>query len=164
MDFDQDISFIKDKQLFRLRAAALIIRDNKLLMAWNKKDDHYYSIGGAVRLGESLEAAVIREVCEECGIEMNIDRLLAVHQNFFQGLKGYDWHEISFYYLMDSDSVEDWSSISTQQSRNMYGVEQGVAWLSIDQYEETKAYPLFFKDIKQILLEDGPLMLVTKDL
>ncbi len=164
MDFDQDISFIKDKQLFRLRAAALIIRDNKLLMAWNKKDDHYYSIGGAVRLGESLEAAVIREVCEECGIEMNIDRLLAVHQNFFQGLKGYDWHEISFYYLMDSDSVEDWSRLGIHKSLNMYGVEEGVAWLAIDKYEEAKAYPLFFKDIKQILLEDGPLMLVTKDL
>ena len=39
------------RQLFRLRAAAVIVRDNKLLIAWNTKDNHYYSIGGAVRLG-----------------------------------------------------------------------------------------------------------------
>lgn len=65
---------------------------------------------------------------------------------------------------MDSDSVEDWSRLGTHESRNMYGIDEGVAWLAIDQYEETKAYPLFFKDIKQILLEDVPLMLLTEDL
>lgn len=68
------------------------------------KDDYYYSIGGAVHIGENAEDSVKREVMEETGIVYEIDHLAVIHENFFdenQGtLKGVDCHEIAMYFLV----------------------------------------------------------------
>lgn len=130
-------------------------------MAKNSQDDWYYSIGGAVELGESLENAVRREVFEECGVRLEIDRLLVVHQNFFQGDDGHDWHELAFYFLMDTGSISDWSILTQHKSYSMNNIPEGKEWLSIDRYADYHAYPVFFKDIRGILQAKEPLLLST---
>ena len=156
VDFGRDVSFLRDNNLFRLRSCAVILHDEKVLMAKNIEDSWYYSIGGAVEFGESLEDAVRREVLEECGVELEIDRLLVVHQNFFQGDDGHDWHEIAFYFLMDTSSVSDWSALVRHESYCMSGVPEGKEWLEIGHYAEEEAYPVFFKDIREILKAETP--------
>jgi len=49
------------------RAAALIVKDNKLLVAKNAQHPLYYTIGGAVEINETSQEAAIREVYEELG-------------------------------------------------------------------------------------------------
>ena len=71
-----DCSFKQDNKKFRYRAAAIIFHDNKILFAKNDKDDYYYSVGGAVKFGETAEEAVVREVLEETGVQYEIDKLL----------------------------------------------------------------------------------------
>ena len=84
IDFGKDISFAKNGNFFRLRAAAVIIRDECILMAKNKNVSYFYSVGGAVEFGETAEEALVREVKEETGCESQIIRLLVVHQIFLK--------------------------------------------------------------------------------
>ena len=62
---EYNCGFTEDNRWFRYRAAAIIVEDGCVLFAGNEKDDYYYSIGGAVHMGETAEDAVKREVFEE---------------------------------------------------------------------------------------------------
>lgn len=54
--------FTTEQGKFNYRVGAIIIHDNKLLMVKNKKAPYFYSVGGGVKLHESAEHAVVREV------------------------------------------------------------------------------------------------------
>lgn len=54
-----DVSYGNANGKFSLRAAALIIHDNKLLLAKSDKYDCYYTVGGGIRQNESSDSAVI---------------------------------------------------------------------------------------------------------
>ncbi|WP_259748403.1 hypothetical protein [Lactococcus lactis] len=56
----QDIGFTRNNQWFRYRAAGIIIKDDAVLMVGNDHNDYYYSVGGAVQLGETAEEACLR--------------------------------------------------------------------------------------------------------
>ncbi|NLY21393.1 MAG: NUDIX hydrolase [Tissierellia bacterium] len=140
-----DCCFSNEDYWFRYRAAAIIIKDDKVLLATNEKEDYYYSIGGGVKLGERNEDAVIREVFEETGLEMEIDRLVFIHENFFKGEytnKGKICHEVAFYYLMKYDSLEEMKMESLTEG----GWKESLCWLDIDRFNEYKAHPSFFSE------------------
>lgn len=145
---EYDCGFSKDNKWFRYRAAAIIVEDGCVLFAGNEKEDYYYSIGGAVHMGETAEDAVKREVLEETGVQYEVDRLAVIHENFFnenQGsLKGMDCHEIAFYYLMKPRGSRELKS-------NSYtlGVREHMHWLPIGKLNEYKAFPTFMKDYLQ---------------
>ena len=61
--------------VINIRVGAIIIKEDKILMVKNNRDDYYYSVGGRIQFGETAEQAVKREVKEELGFEMEIDRL-----------------------------------------------------------------------------------------
>lgn len=143
---NNDICFqTTDKKRFRLRAAAIIIENDHVLFATNDSEKYYYSIGGAVNLGETMEQAVCRETFEETGIPYEIDRLAFVQENFFKRddgmLKGLTCHEITFYFLMKSRGTQQLNSNSITQ-----GFEEKMCWLPIDKLHEYEAYPMFFSE------------------
>lgn len=80
---DQDLSFKMKQGEFTYRVGAIIIKDKKLLMAKNEDAPYYYSIGGKVKINETSEEAVIREVFEETGVVFEIDRLAFIYERFF---------------------------------------------------------------------------------
>ena len=65
---EYNCGFINDKKAFRYRAAAIIVEEGCVLFARNDEDDYFYSVGGAVHMGETSEEAVKREVFEETGL------------------------------------------------------------------------------------------------
>ena len=127
-----DCGFTKENNWFRYRAAAIIIENGCVLFAGNElAKDYYYSIGGAVQMGETAEDAVVREVFEETGVHYEIDRLAVIHENFFSQdngtLKGLNCHEICFYFLMKPRNTTELNSNSYT-----FGVKEEMHWLPIE--------------------------------
>ena len=145
---DQDCGFEQDGFSFRYRAAAIIIEDGCVLMAYNNRDNYYYSIGGGVHLGETSEEAVIREVKEETGIAYEVDRLAFVNECLFHGdgiLAGKECHGIELYYLMKSKNNKPVGS-GTRTGMTTYDAEEYVQWIPIKDLENYKIFPEFYKD------------------
>ena len=143
---EKECCFIDGEKRFRYRAAAIIVEDDCVLFAGNEVDDYYYSIGGGVHIGETSEEAVKREVFEETGVEYEVDRLAVIHENFFIGssgfIKGYDCHEVAFYYIMKPKGNKNLNS----QSVTMGGIKENMYWIPIDELEKYNAYPTFMKE------------------
>lgn len=161
-DFGSDVSFIRDGALFRLRAAAVILKEDRVLMMGNSAVAYLYSVGGAVRLGETAEEAVLREVREETGLTLSIDRLLAIHQNFFvdKDLGGEAWHELALYYLMRPLAAGQ--HVKTA-SDSMVGAKERSVWVPIDSFAEHNAYPRFFKDMRALLASPAPVLITSRE-
>lgn len=143
-----DVCFqTRDNRRFRLRAAAIIIENEQVLFATNDVEKYYYSIGGAVELGETIEEAVLREVKEETGIAYEIERLVFIQENFFKRddgiLKDLACHEITFYFLMKSRGMQKINSHSKTANNT---IDEKMVWLPIDKLSEYEAYPFFFRD------------------
>ena len=119
-----------------------------MLFAGNEREDYYYSIGGAVHLGETAEDAVKIEVFEETGVEYEVDHLAVIHENFFNenvgSLKGMDCHEVALYYVMKPRGTQKLNSNS-----HTLGVKENMYWLPIDKLDSYKAFPTFMKDYLQ---------------
>lgn len=140
---DDDCGFVRDDFWFRCRAAAIIIENGNVLFATNESVDYFYSIGGAIKLGEKAEDAVMREVLEETGVRYEIERLAVIHENFFkeEQLSGFRrCHEIAFYYLMKPRGTQELHSNSYSM-----GVKEHMVWIPIDELDRYKAYPSFLK-------------------
>ena len=95
-------------------------------------------------MGETAEDAVKREVFEETGVHYEIDRLVYIHENFFESngsLEGLKCHEIALYFLMKPRGTQELNSNSYTQ-----GVRETMHWLPIGELDKYKAYPTFLKE------------------
>ena len=141
----QDICVPVGDGFVNVRVGAIIEKDGKLLMVTNAGVDYYYSVGGAVHMGETAEEAVLREVFEETGVRYEIDRPAVIHENFFNentgSLKGFECHEICLYFLMKPRGTQELHS----NSRTL-GVREEMVWIPIEKLDEYKAFPSFLKD------------------
>lgn len=131
--------------LINIRVGAIIIKDGKVLMAGNKKTDYLYSVGGRIKFGETAEEAVVREVLEETGVKMEVERLGFVHENYFQSdsraKMSKPVYEISLYFYMKTpdDFVPECYSFSED------GETEFLTWVSVD--DDIKMFPEFFKKL-----------------
>lgn len=65
---------------------------------------HEYALpGGHLEFGESLATCMSREFYEETRLNVEADKLVYVHENFY-GHRGVETHEIGFYFLVDLSS------------------------------------------------------------
>ena len=107
-------------------------------MAKNTNYDPYYTIGGGVHMGESAEAAAVREAQEETGCDYEIERLLYVQERFFE-FAGVQNHEIIFYYLM--------KEIHSGIPEGIQGDHQTetLHWLPLESLSQYNIVPKFLK-------------------
>lgn len=141
---EYDCGFTKEDKWFRYRAAAIIIEEGYVLFAGNERENYFYSIGGAVHMGESAEEAVKREVFEETGVKYEVERLAFIHENFIEGdgsLEGMKCHEVALYFLMKPRGSRELNSNSYTQ-----GVRETMHWIPLDKLSDYRAYPTFFRD------------------
>lgn len=97
----------KDDLIFRPAGYAIIINNDKILLCNTKSTGKYWFPGGAVELGENIEDATKREVLEETGIFVELDKLIYFKEIFFY----YDplnqaYHNLSFFYLCKAFNIK----------------------------------------------------------
>ncbi len=132
-----------DEGLINIRVGAIIMKGKKFLMVGNERQEYLYSVGGRVKFGENSETAILREVFEETGVHMEIDRLGFVHENYFFGddpVKGNKLiYEISFYFYMKTpDDFEPICESFTEDDS-----KERLVWVTAD--SEITYYPAFFR-------------------
>ena len=146
--------------LLNIRVGAIIMRDGKLLMVGNERSDYLYSVGGRIKFGETAEEAVVREVLEETGVKMEVDRLGFVHENYFYGDAptnlGKPIYEISFFFYMKVP--QDFAPVSHSFADG--NCKEFLKWVS--PHENIKIYPSFFKTELEIP-SDGVRHFVTDE-
>jgi|GEM_PF-1199359 len=129
--------------LVNLRVGAIIRRDGQFLMVGNDRADYLYSVGGRIKFGETAEEAVVREVLEETGTRMEVDRLAFVHENYFYGDMpgnlGKLIYEVCFYYLMDVPA----GFAPVEASFAGDGALEHLRWMTPDTPQ--RYYPEFFR-------------------
>ncbi len=156
----KDMCVACDDGILNIRVGAIIMQDRKILMVGNEKADYLYSVGGRIQFGETAEEAIVREVLEETGVKMEVDRLGFVHENYFYGdapsKQGKLVYEISLFFYMKVP--RDFAPVSVSFTED--NSKEYLRWVSLD--ENRKVYPEFFRtelrnptDVVKYFVTDG---------
>ena len=135
---------IEDYKL-NVRAAGIIIHNNKILTHKNINEDHYALIGGRVQIGEDSETALKREIKEEMGKEIEITGYIGTIENFFE-MKSEKYHEIMFVYKIEFKDEQDKKieeTIKNIEGENCLRYE----WLDLEKIEQYSLRPEIIKEI-----------------
>ncbi|MCA2308844.1 NUDIX hydrolase [Mycobacterium intracellulare] len=67
--------------------AGIVVRDDGRVLVIKRDDNgHWEAPGGVLELNESFEAGVRREVLEETGLQVTVERLTGVYKNLTHGI------------------------------------------------------------------------------
>lgn len=143
-----------------IRAAIVIIHNNKILVHKNTNSNHYALPGGRVELGESSDDTVKRELIEELGKEVELTEYVATIENFFE-MKDSKYHEILF--IHKGEFVDDEDKKIEYALNNIEGKEHlKYEWIELDRLDEYRLLP---DASKKVLIESNfPVHRVNKDL
>ena len=145
----KDMTVPCDEGVINIRVGAIIMKGNKILMVGNKaRSEYLYSVGGRIKFGETSEEAVVREVFEETGVKLEVERLGFIHENYFYGDApgnlGKLIYEISYYFYMKVP--KDFEPICMSQTED--DQDEFLQWIDLD--DPMKYYPEFFRtELKQ---------------
>ena len=142
MDLTLDVEDYK----LTIRAAGVIIHNNKILAHRNLNKDHYCIPGGRVEIGENSEETVKREIQEELGKQIEITGYVATIENFFE-MNESKYHEIYFLHEIEFTNEEDKKINYTMHNEEGKEYLQ-YEWLDLDRIEEYNILP---KCLKQVL-------------
>jgi ADP-ribose pyrophosphatase YjhB (NUDIX family) len=87
---------------FLVRACGILLHDHSVL-AQEGRDGRgvsYALPGGHLEFDERLSACLSREIFEESGLNVEAEKLVYIHENFYS-LNRIKTHEIGFYFLVD---------------------------------------------------------------
>ena len=149
MEYGPDLCVPCGDGLLNVRVGAIIVKDGKALMVKSRFGDYCYSVGGRIRFGETAEQAVVREVFEETGATMTVDRIGYVSEVYFYNdspkLIGKPVYELAFYFYMNAPA--DFAPASNHIADG----EEPFVWVAPD--EPVTLYPNF---IREALLDPKP--------
>jgi ADP-ribose pyrophosphatase YjhB (NUDIX family) len=94
------LSFVMGARRFNYRVAAVVVRDNHVLVCREDDDDYVMLPGGRVELGERSDVALAREIAEEMAVPGAVGRLVFTSESFY-GRDDEGFHELSLFYAAD---------------------------------------------------------------
>ena len=140
-----DISYVIGSRKFNYRVCGIMIHDGKILAMHDERSPYYYLPGGRVKMGETAEQAIMREIKEELGIAPCIVRPLWLNQAFFtEDVDHLQYHELCIYFLLDVDETGllakgEIFTISEQHHTHKF------EWLGFERLKDEYFYPEFLK-------------------
>lgn len=131
-----DCTFNTPEGKFNLRVGAVITDGKRVLVGKDSRVDFYTVVGGRVKLGETAEAAVLREIREETGVSTEIDRLYSISEKFFR-FDGIAYHELEFLFLIKPFDI----SLIDETAIQCDGADQRLVWLDSTKKPDMPVFP-----------------------
>lgn len=135
----EDICFNKGGMIFNFRVACIIESNGRFLLHKKKSDSCWNLLGGRVKLGELCEDAIKREIREEIGCDVKVDRPIKICENFFR-IKDTDFHEILVIYKV---------TLLSEIKEKFIEDNLAVKWFSKGELDSALIKPEFIKNILQ---------------
>ena len=140
-----DISYLTAEGKFNYRVCAVMIHHGMILAMKDERADYYYLPGGRVKMGETAEDAVLRELREELDIAPHIQRPLWLNQAFFtEDADHIRYHELCVYFLIeigDTGLLSRGLTFTRQEGPHAHVFE----WLPFERLKDAYFYPAFLK-------------------
>lgn len=141
-----DVKFKEKEYSFHYRVVGVIVKDNKYLVQNIGGKDYYVLPGGHVRIGESSDDALIREVREELEIDIlkKDFRLFCYHENIYEKDNRVE-HWIEQYYIINAKLEKDsWSFVEN----DIDGVKTlNYTFVSKEELKKIDLKPLKIKEL-----------------
>ena len=138
------IDFTIGGSRFFYRAVAVAIQDNYVLLHRIDASEYWTLPGGRVEFGETSSEALIREMQEELGQEIHVDRLLWVVESFMAD-GGKRLHAVAHYYAISFPPPSrfhlDRQPFTTQDGPSRLD----FAWHALADLDELTVYPPFLR-------------------
>ncbi|MBO5645864.1 MAG: NUDIX domain-containing protein, partial [Clostridia bacterium] len=157
--YNPAVRFETYKGDFRLRTAAVILHEGRVLLA---KDTlpAYYLPGGGVTMHETAENALLRELSEELGIEAAIRRPLWITERFYRNpADDHRMHELCTYFAVDISGTDLLSRGDRFACRD---AEEVFEWVPLETLPEQNLVPAFLKTDLQNLPDTVQFLTFTK--
>ena len=158
-----DISFNSEEGTFKYRVVGVLIDEDNRVLIQRVADNEFYCLpGGRVELGESSKEAVCRELQEELGFEVSVEKPLFNLENFFSRADGSMVHEIGVFFQVSSkvSPKEDWEIVENDK-----GVLKTLRykWVKLSELEKVDVRPAFLKEkllnmgdrFEQLIIREG---------
>jgi 8-oxo-dGTP pyrophosphatase MutT (NUDIX family) len=141
------VSFdVGDSQKFNLRAACLIMKDDKVLFQRFHNSDWWFLPGGRIEMMEESGQAIERELREEYGWSVKDKKLVWIVENFFR-LDDRDFHELGLYYHVQFDGEIEATDEDFPGLENI----SVSRWIHVDDLDRYNIVPAFLKqEIKEL--------------
>lgn len=146
---------------FNCRVAGACVHEGHVLLNRTVREDFWYLPGGRAELMEPLTDSLRREMQEEIGQVVTVERLLWVAESFFEH-NGVRWHELGLYYLFSLP--EDSSILEKDVSHKGYepSVELEYRWFPLDGLSGLRLFPPFLREGLRSL-PDHPVHILDED-
>ncbi len=138
-----DISLRNEAGWFNLRTGAIIVSGGRILTMRDEGIDHDYLPGGRIRLRETAEAALARELREELDLPLPDHRLVFIAESFFT-FRGLPCHEVCFYHLMEAppDLLARGECFTRTEGDEVHHFR----WIDYGDLASLPFFPLFLKE------------------
>jgi ADP-ribose pyrophosphatase YjhB (NUDIX family) len=139
------VAFERNGFQFDFRASGIAIHRDHVLLVRVPQYDFWFPPGGHVEIGELADHAMIREMREETGLEVKIERLVWVVENFFT-LDGKRHQELGFFYLVTPPA----EATQLDLRKEFYGKEEDgtpltFRWHRLDALADLNLFPSFLR-------------------
>lgn len=138
------ITLRTESWLFQYRVAAILLREDSVLLCRDNLNRLWYLPGGRVELGESSETALVREMSEELNVSVQIERLVWVVETFWASNPD-RVHELCLYYLVSLPEIAVPSTAQEFTIEESEGQKNTFRWYPFEELAGARVYPSFLR-------------------
>ena len=143
-----DLSFDVAERRFNVRTSAIVRHEGYLLCDYDERLKLNYLPGGRIQHEETSPEALLREMAEELGVEVQQAGRPRIITESFYAVGGTDFHELTFYYFLPKPKDLLFTPNGTCRSFEEDGCRHEICWI-----EATKD-ALMAADVKPLQLHD----------
>jgi 8-oxo-dGTP pyrophosphatase MutT (NUDIX family) len=129
--------------MFNFRAAGILLHEGRVLLHRNVRGG-WALPGGHIEPLEAGAVTLAREMREELGIEVTVERLVWVSEHFFHTSAGRPVHELCLYYLMRLPG-DHWLYAREGLFAGREGERLHFAWQPVATLDSLSLYPEFLR-------------------